>query len=377
MPFRTFRILVLLALAFLLGACFEPPVDESVQLRFLANGAVVVTSTVTLLNKTEEGDNAALSRRLDGIRQSLVEGSDAWSRRFAGVQPALEKSSWEKSFGVLTKGVHSAVLTEPKDLAALFGDTSLNVSYEIKEGVAEMVIAPGPAGAATSRQRQQVERTLDAWTANVARYLAEGVDLYRYLDERPNRARACLGALFADQLSDADKKKLPSLSDTEKEHVDRLQAAMQEVWSILNVPEGEDHTPDELSHLVYDPFPGRLTVRLPAAPVEAPEGFTVGKDNTLTAEGPGLWQALRSLEGHWLTPDPVLISMEHLRRSPDAPFDLSALLRQPRRTEKPPDAREVRLAIEERLRPAPVYRVLWKVEPDAEDAAFRWEPGEG
>jgi hypothetical protein len=57
MPFRAFRILGLLALAFLLGACFEPPVDESVQFRFLPHGAVVVTSTVLVMDETREGSN--------------------------------------------------------------------------------------------------------------------------------------------------------------------------------------------------------------------------------------------------------------------------------------------------------------------------------
>lgn len=374
---RSVRLLVLFGLALLASACFETPVDESVQLRFLPNGAVVVTSTVSVMDETQSESNPALSRRLSEVRQALFEGSDAWSRRFAGVQPVTERSSWEKILGVLRKGVHSAVLAEPKDFTALFGDTSLIVSYEIKEdGVAELVIAPGSPAAATQRQRQQIERTLDTWTESVARYLAAGGELYQYLDEHPERARACLGALFADQLSETDRGKLPALTAEEKELDDRLQAAMQEVWSVLTIPEGEDHTPDELSHLVYDPFPGRLTVRLPGAPLEAPEGFTAGNDGVLSAEGPGLWQALRALEGRWLSPDPILLYMEHVRRSPDEPFNLNALLRQERRAEPAPSTKEVRLAIEERLRPEPVYRVLWKINPDAE-GSFHWEPGEG
>src|SRR5262249_19888077 len=174
------------------------------------------------------------------------------------------------------------------------------------------------------------KKTLDAWTVAVARYFSAGEALYRDLDAHPERSRACLGALYADLLSEADKARLPALTDSEKERIERLQTAMQEVWSVLNVPEGEDPTPDELARLVYGPSPGRLTVRLPGPPLDTPEGFTVATDGTLTAAGPGLWQALRALEGRWLAPDPVLFYVDHQRRSPNDPVDLAALLRQPR-----------------------------------------------
>jgi hypothetical protein len=378
MPSPRFRLRPLPALlvcAVLLASCFEPPVDETVQLRFLPDGGVVVTSRVDVVMGGEAG-TPALNRRLAEVRQALLEGSDPWSRRFAGAHPPLERSSWEKQLGEIQKQIHSAVLAEPRDLAALFGDTSLNVSYEIKEKVAELVITPGPPSRANRRQREQTKRTLDAWTASLAKYFRAGEELYHYLDEHPDRSRACLGALYADLLSDTDQARRPAPTSAEKERIDSLQAAMQDVWSILLVGEGEDQTPDELSHLVYDPFPGRLTVRLPGLPAEPPEGFAAAPDGTLTAEGPGLWQALRSLEGRWLSPEPVLLSMEEQRRSPHEPLDLNALLKQPRRAEPAPDSAEVRLAIEERLLTAPVYRVTWRVDPKG-DTPFRWEPGEG
>jgi hypothetical protein len=366
---------VLLACALLLSACFEPPVDESVQLRFLPDGGVVVSSKVEVVG----GDNAgapALNRRLMEIRQGLLEGSDPWSRRFAGVHPPLERSSWEKQLGEIHQAAHAAMLAEPRDLAAFFNDTSLSVSYEIKEGVAELVIVPGSPSRATRRQREQTKKMLDAWTEDVARYFTAGENLYRYLDEHPDRARACLGALYADLLSDTDKSRLPELIEGEKERLDALQAAMQTVWGVLDVPEGEDHTPDELSHLVYDPFPGRLTVRLSGPPLGAPEGFAAGPNGTLTAEGPGLWQALRSLQGRWLTPDPILFYIEAKHRSTDQALDLSALVRQPRHAEAAPNSKEVRLAVEARLQPAPLYRVAFRVAP-ALDSPFHWGPGEG
>ena len=372
------RLPALLILALFLASCFEPPVDETVALRFLPDGGVVVTTKVELSG----GDSAstpALNRRLAEVRRALLEGSDPWSRRFSEIHPPLEKSSWEKQLGEIQKQTHSAALAEARDLGAFFGDTSLAVSYEIKEGVAELVIAPGAPSRANRRQRDLTKKTLDTWSEAVAQYFSAGEALYRYLDEHPERSKACLGALYADQLADTDKARLPVPTQKEKERIEHLQAAMHEVWSVLDVPEGEDHTPDELSHLVYDPFPGRLTVRLPNPPLAPPEGFTSAADGTLTAAGPGLWQALRSLEGRWLAPDPILIYIDHQRRTVDTaddPLDLAALLRQPRHAEPAPDATEVRLAIEERLLPAPLYRVAWRVDPKME-TPFRWEPGEG
>ncbi len=162
--------------------------------------------------------------------------------------------------------------------------------------------------------------------------------------------------------------------------MNRLKDAMEKVWDVLLVPKGSDHSPDEISHLVYDPFPATLTIRLPDAPLESPEDFEVSKDKEgeLTAVGPGLWQALRSLQGRWLSPDPVLIYVAHGGQSAKEPFDLEGFLALGRRASEAPSDREVRLAIEEHLRVEPMYRVTFRVKPpaDGEDQdfeSFDWE----
>jgi len=193
---------------------------------------------------------------------------------------------------------------------------------------------------------------------------------WTYLDERPDRAHPCLGTLFEDLLADEVREKLEPLTTDELERIDRLRQAMEQVMAILLVPEGADHSPDELSHLVYDPFPARLTVRLPGRPLEAPEGFALNPDGkTLVAAGPGLWQALQSLEGRWLAPDPALLYVQRDGREQKEPLDLDALVAQPRRSEPPPSGDEVREVLEGRLRPAPLYRVTFAVQPDAEPTA--------
>ncbi|HEX7184114.1 MAG TPA: hypothetical protein VF756_19950 [Thermoanaerobaculia bacterium] len=370
------RWLALIAIALLLSSCFEPPIDESLRLRFLPNGVVVLTSTVEFAG-LERQSNPALERRLAQTRQAVLEGWDPWSQRFAAIDPAAERFSWEKRLGELHKGTRSAAITEPRDLAGFFRDTSIQVSYEIREGTAELVITPGTPTRATRKQRKEMERTVEDWTGRVAEYLAASEDLYRYLEDRPDRARPCFGVLFGELLSETDKETLEELFDPERKRVDRLSEAMAEVWDVLLVPKGTDHSLDEVSHLVYDPFPAPLTVRLPGAPLEAPEGFAVDeKAQTLTAAGPGLWQALRSLEGRWISPDPLLLYVTRGGQSQKEPMDLDEFLALPRRAARPSSSTEVRRAIEERLKPAPLYRVTFAVQPEEEGETsepFDWE----
>jgi hypothetical protein len=369
MPCRQIRLLAPLLLCLGLAACFEPPVLETLDLRFLRDGSFVVTSTVEV-SEPQRQASPALIRRLAGVRQELEEGSDAWGRRFAALQPAAERFAWEKQLGQVRQGTRAALATEPAGLRAFFGDTSLGLSYEIRNGIAEVAIVPGAPARATRAQREEVERTLEAWSGHVAAYLKEAGDLWAYLDERPDRARPCLGTLFEDLLADAAREELEPLTEGELERIGRLREAMERVAAVLLVPEGGDHSPDELSHLVYDPFPARLTVRLPGPPLEEPEGFaTVEGGKALVAAGPGLWEALRSLESRWLAPDPALLYVQRAGRTSKEPLDLEALIAVPRQAGPAPSGDEVRDAIEERLRPAPLYRVIFAVQPGAEPTA--------
>jgi hypothetical protein len=370
------RLLAALTLALVLFACFEPPVLETLDLRFLRDGSFVVTSTVEV-SDTNQKESPALTRRLTRVRQELEEGSDPWGQRFASLEPAAERFAWEKQLGAIRRGTRAALATEPAGLRAFFGDTSLDVSYQIREGIAELAIVPGAPARATRAQREGVEEVLDDWSGYIAAYFEEAGALWAYLDERPDRAHACLGTLFEDLLTERVREGLEPLTEDELARVERLHEAMEQVMVVLLVLEGEDHSPDELSHLVYDPFPARLTVRLPGPPLEAPEGFAVDPEvKTLVAAGPGLWEALRSLEGRWLAPDPVLIYARRKARKPEQPVNLDVLVAAPRRAEPAPSADEVRGAIEERLAPASIYRVTFAVQPDVEPTAeeIGWVP---
>ena len=362
-------------LALSLTSCFDSPVREDLRLRFLPNGAVVATSTVRIHDP--EQSNPALARRLAETRQAILEGSDPWSARFSVVKAGAERSSWEKRLGVLQAASRSAVLAEPRDLEEIFRDTPVSVTYSVDpaQGMAELAIVPGPSTRATRRQREETARTLDSWTETLAGYLRSVQDLYAYLDERPDRARPCFAHLFGKRLSEKDARSLAKLAPEEERRLEALDDAMGRVLEVLAVPDDGAYSPDEVSRLVYDPFPARLSLKLPAAALQV-EGFQPDPEGALAVRPFSLWEALRSLQGRWISPDPVLAYVDGSREGSE--LDLDAFLRQTRRAvpEKLlPSAREVRAEIENRLRPEPLYRAVWRITP-GDETPFRWEEGE-
>ena len=354
----------LLAGAAALAGCFDPPVVERLNLRFLADGSYVVHSTVEITEIGKSG-NPALERRLDELRRALEGGWDDWARRFGALaSPPAERAEVEKFDGRLRRSARAAYLRDPAALADFFADTAVQASYEVRDGRAELSIVPG-AARATRRQRQAVERALAQWSGEVAEYLDAVGALYAYLGRRPERAVACFGKVFSDLLDEAQAAGLPEPSPAERVLVDRLSDAMSAVVDVLLVPPGEAHSPDELSRLVFDPFPGRLAVTLPGAPLEL-EGFDPQREGPLVVSGFSLWDALRALEGRWVSPDPAGVYVSHRQRGEAKGFDLAGFTARERLAAEAPSPAAVGRALRERLVPAPLYRAVWSVDPDAE-----------
>lgn len=373
---RARPLLILLLASLALSSCFDPPIRESLLLRFLPNGAVVATSTVEIADLSVS--NSELERRIAEVRREILEGSDAWGARFAAAEPAAERFSWEKRLGNLRAASRSAVFAEPQGLATVFRDTSLSVDYTLFEerGFAELSIVPGQSTRATRKQREELDDTMETWTAALAEYLESAQALYAYLEEQPERARACFGTLFAESLPEDDARTLEKLTPEEEKIVGRMDDATGMVLSVLVVPDNGSYSPDEVSHLVYDPFPARLAVKLPGAPLSV-EGFLAGEKGALSVPSLGLWEALKSLEGRWLSPDPAVFYVAGSQDGHEK-IDLDLFLRKPRQAAPAhllPSVEEVRAAIEERLRPAPVYRAAWRIQP-GDETEFHWNEDE-
>jgi hypothetical protein len=365
---KTRRALLVLPLLALASACFDGPVRESWTLRFLSGGWVVAGRTIVL--SSADDSNPAVAKRLTAVRRDLLEGTDAWSERLGEMGPIAEKIEQERVTGAIAKATHRAVLAETDQVRQLFAATPVDASYTIVSGLAELRLVPGPADRATRADRQKVQRELGPWSTDVAKYFSAGSALWAYLDQHPERARACFGRLFRQVLEDEAPEPPPLLPGRETQLVDALQAAMKKVWQPLEVADGEAFTLDELSHLVFDPFPAPVEIQLPGPAIEV-EGFAT-EAGRLVARGPGFWHALERLEGRWLAPDPVLAFVRESRKEKSA-FDLEGFSNQPRRTATPPSGGDVQKAIQAELNGAPLFRATWKVATDGDQPA---EPGD-
>jgi hypothetical protein len=369
-PVRSLRGGAALLLVVTLSACFEEPVEERLHLCFLEDGTLVVTA-VTRVNQVPGGDsNPALKRRLDEVRRSLEQGDDDWRRRFRALEPLVERLVLDHVAGEVTEVRRSAAGVDAAGLRAFFADSGVSALLEIAEGRAELSLAPGASQRSTHEQRKTVDAALGRWTALLARYAADVGALYGYLDTRPERARACFTVLFAT----LTRTRGESLDEREATLVKAVEDDIDEAVQVFDVADSEVYTVNEMSHLVFDPFPARVAVHLAGAALEA-EGFRREPDGTLAVPGLGLWEAFESLEGRWLDPDPLLTVVRR-QRDRSRPFDLDAFVATPRRAAPPVDEGEVRAEIVRLLTPAPIYRVSWPVAERTEEQEagdFEWD----
>ena len=350
---RLAGLLPLVAAVLLLSSCFDPPIRQTAHLELLPEGGVRIRVAVEI---TDDEESQEVGERVDTLRRALAEGWDEWTPRFAAVRPESERTVWEKAEGKLTRFERSAVLADPASLTDFFAESGLGVFYSQRQGQAELGLYPGSSYRANRRQRRLVEKALDDWVERLQAYLESAGRLYDYLDGRPGRAAACFADLLDDLVDSGTKERLGGLSEEEEALLGELGEAMAEVWEILLVEPGEAYSLNEMSQLVYDPFPSRITVRLPAPALDV-EGFLVGPDGLLSAGGSGLWQALEALEGRWIKPDPLLIYVRGTRR--EEGIDVEELAAQQRSVTRPLFGAEIRQTIEDGLAPRSAYRVTW------------------
>jgi hypothetical protein len=346
------RILPLL-FAVLLAGCWEQPVVEVLTLSFNAGGDAQAQLEVEL----RQGENVseAVEERLAELEEALLAGDDEWRRRFGEMESVEEDFYWRRRGGKLIFAARSALVDDPTQLGALLADSGTQLSYSEGDGFTELAIYPGLAYRATRRERRRMQGAVEEWSAALEAYFQATAALYDHLATRPERAGPCFAHLFED-----GEELGPSmaLEDDEKALVEALFEGISTVLSVLEVDRDEARSLDELSRLVYDPFPARIRIEVPGTLLEV-EGFrgAGGEGGALEIPGLGLWAAFEALEGRWIAPDPALIYLEAARA--EEPPDVGAIARLPRRVVDVPSEVEVREALREALEAAEVYRVRW------------------
>ena len=180
------------------------------------------------------------------------------------------------------------------------------------------------------------------WSAWLAEYLGAVTELYDHLDHNPDRAVPC----FANVLDRHEGlAETGPLSPIEEELVERVKESMEWVAAALLVTDDEAFSLNELSRFVYDPFPTRLTIAVEAEVVDA-AGFN---DRGSFFERPAVdvWNALRSLEGRWISPDLVTAAAAPVSDEQQPNPDVLLLASLPRYFSSPPTPAEVEAAISE------------------------------
>ncbi len=353
------RRLAAVVLALPLVACLEPPVSESLDVRMLRDGASVVSVGVLLRDPSDYDKAPRVQQRLEAEARSLENGSDPWSARLRHAEPERQRDIVDRERGGVRRVLRHALLREPEDLRQFFRDTGVGVTYADGKNWAELTLTPGRPARATAAQQKRLEVELDAFSGNLADYSAAMERLYDYLDANPERARACLGEVLSVNTEGEQ------LTDEESALTARVNEAIGAIGAVLDPAPGEPYTLDEISRLVYDPFPAPLRVTVSGEIVER-EGFPGEMASPLQIPVFSLWSAFERLEGRWFSPDPALAMWRDDLAKTGQPFDLDAFLASPRRAAVAPTGSEVRSAIEKQLRPEPIYRVRWTPAEESE-----------
>lgn len=304
---------------------------------------------VTVVTDLARGDNEEMNRRLADAREALQMGRDEWSNRFSGVTLDSERTTLEKDRGELRRVEHVGVMRRD-DLQRFFGDTPILTKFTRGDGWSELSVYAGSTARATRQQREEVQQVLDVWSRNAARYVNAMSRLYEFLDAHPQRAVDDFDLLFADAgTAHALDEEEDALVNGARDAMDRLSgqfdAARKSAWSV-----------DEEFDLVYNPFPAEIVIRAPHA-VRAFENFAKRGDDTVYIHRSGLLDAIKALDGKWLSPDPLamLLRADEEHAEMPASRDLAAMPRKGSHVE----AREIEEAVVSAITPKSVYRVRW------------------
>ncbi len=346
--------LVLISCSALLG-CFEEPVQERVHIHIAGPQSFGVTVVQEVASPDIARGNSAVEERMEEARDALKGGWDRWSRILSNQRPDAERASVESVNQNLRRAVHTAVFSSPQTLTNLLAqaDLGIDIQFDTREGWA--IFYPQGGSQATSRQYKNMHRQINAWTETVSVYLQAAIETYRHLELNPSERIPVFSHLFDSQTEGSGP-----MSPQAEALVRDLKPAMEAVAEqALEIDKGNAWSLNEMSHLVFDGFPPRLTVSV-AGEVSAFEGFDE-INGIWERPSVDLWTALRRLEEQWIQPAlvTVVISPGNLDDLPDPdPLEFASA---PISTGPPPSASDVALALIAELEAEQALSLRWRL----------------
>lgn len=341
------RIARLLAIVLFAACGIRNPVKNSVIIEPDAD-----TRHVTVTAKTDiidSGSDATERERINEMRTSLLEHRDEWTPRFAALNAFSEHIAFDKTDGALRHAEHSVKIST-EDLPRLLGDLG-TVQLSDSEHWMELAFYPTASTRATRQQRDHVEEAMKTWSRDAVRYFRALDALYLYLNAQPQRATPVFTILFSDNEDEH------STIEEEDALITAVSHAMTTIIRHVDDAKRAGVTLDEEFDLVFNPLPGEIVVRVPG-PILAFEGFERRDERTAAIPRAGLIDAVRSLEGKWVSPDPLAI-LGHSDESNTPIPKPEEIAARPRHSSATVTVEEVQTALIARLKPAGTFRVRW------------------
>lgn len=273
-------------------------------------------------------------------RDEAVAGRDPWSLRFQQAKPEHDRVVFDRTNGDVTGVEHSATI-DADDLQKFFYDAAVTTSIVRGDGWTELSIYPGTSDRATRVQRDAYEEQMQTAARLVIRYFNAMRALYSHLDRHPQRADDVF-----DQLTRDDNDERPPV--VTKFEMGLINEARRRIEAVTKLDWGEI---GRNADLVENPLPGVIRVRVPTQPLVI-EGFERQGDD-LVIRPRTLFDAMGELEGRWLSPDPLAMSL----RIDKVDEVLAAMKVAPRHTEAVIGTEELIATLHEKMRLKSRYRV--------------------
>jgi len=306
----------------LAAACTRRPADE-LTIDFSRDDDRVIVTAESVLDTT-------------AAREAAIAGVDPWAVRLARVNADFERTTFEKTRGTLDRVVHSIRIPR-RDLQQVFSDTSITVHLTTADSVSELTFYPGTSVRASREQQEHFNAALASWSAAAARYYDAVHRLYSYMDANPDRVLALYEAILAppDVI-------LPALFEEEQPYLDQLLRTMDELAARMDEEERNAVLYAEEADLLFNPFPAKVTVNVP------------GDVKPLVIQPLDLYEKLKTLEGRWISPDPLIAFLR------DETVTAADLARMPRRSTLNVRAGDVETAVKEQFSRPDTYSIRWR-----------------